>query len=207
MSSLKLFGLAAITAAAIVGSIGAGTAAASQTQICSTPGNGQGICTTGSESEYNGQITATEVSTVLTSNIANVTCHWHFTLEPTGSTGTPGVPVHIIQWLLTACKTSTGTKCTATTKNLPYPGTITASTLTYSDAIGAGVKLECGFLINCEFLTKDAVAEVDHDDTAILKFNEVALTRSGGFCPSTAAFDAEADVTSPAGLTVDTVIG
>ncbi len=207
MRSLKSFGAIGLLALALAASVGSASAPASVTQICSTVGSGDGKCTTGTEAEYSGLITATEVTTVLTSSITNVTCHWHLTLEPTGSTGTPGVAVHITQWILTACKTSSGTNCTATTKNLPYPGTITASTLTYSDAVGAGAKLECGFLINCEFLTKDAVAEVGHDDTAILKFNKIALTRSGGLCPSTAVFDAEADVTSPTGLTVDTVIG
>lgn len=207
MRSLKLFGLAALVAVALTAAIGVAGASALTTQICSTVGNGDGKCTTANnEAEYDGLITATEVSTVLTTNVTNVTCHWHFTLEPASSTGVPSVPVNIIEWFVTGCKTSSGTACTAKTINLPYQGSLSASTFTISDASGAGVQLTCGFLINCTFSTKDAEGEVDHDDTAILQFKGVALERSGGFCPATALLDAEAPVTSPSGLTVDTLI-
>jgi hypothetical protein len=202
---VKILGLAAVAAMAVMAFVGAGTASA--TTVCATGGSPQAGCPAG-KGEYDGAINATSTNPLLTNSITNVTCeHSATTIDPATSTGTP------ISGEVTAlsfsgnCKTASGTACTVEVLNLPYPGTVESlgggkSDLIVKDPTGAGAKVVCGFLINCTFTTKEATLTMTNGSPSTATASKIVLTRSGGFCPATAEWDATYSVTSPSGLTV-----
>jgi hypothetical protein len=215
---LKVLGLALVAAMALTAIMGA-TSASAATKLCSTVVNAnQGGCPAG-KYEYAGTVKATSTNAILTSSTTNVTCeHSEVTLTANTSTNVP--PATSIAGTITNltftknCKTASGTACTVETVNLPYDGHVqgtiegntNTSSLTVTDATGAGALVKCGFLINCTFTTKEATLHgVNISSPATTtRFTAagIKLNRSGGFCPETAEWHATYDVTSPAGFTV-----
>lgn len=198
MKYLKVLGLAAVMAVAMMAVFGSASASAEQTvQICKqvpSP-DGDGKCLTGlTEREYDGAIPLTSENPVLTTNVAIVTCeHSATTTDPEASTGTNSITGSITALSFTGnCKTNGGTACTVTVVNLPYEAHLYTNNLLVTDVTGAGATVKCGFLINCTFTTKEAELSISHSgNNTIAKAEGVQLLRSGGFCPETSTWSAE----------------
>jgi len=211
MKYIRILGLAAIAAAAVMAFVGAGTASAT-TVICAT-GPEESVCGAGAgKAEYSGAITATSTNATLATNLSNVICsHSETTLNPSSSTGEP-ITGTVSALSFTGCKTEgTNIACTVTVRNLTYnaslKGTIGGkagvSTLTVTDALGAGAKVVCGAVIECEFLTNEADLPVTNGSPTTATATNIVLSHETGIaCPETATWSATYAVTSPAGLTV-----
>ncbi|MFL5897748.1 MAG: hypothetical protein ACJ76D_04715 [Solirubrobacterales bacterium] len=207
MKYIRILGLAAVAAMALMALIGAGTASA--TTICATGGSPEAGCGAG-KGEYSGPVVAKSTNATLKTNITNVVCETsETTLNPSASTGTPSIPGEVSALSFTGCKTEgiAPISCTVTVRNVPYEGSIESnggglSTLRVKDSVGAGAKVVCGTILSCEFLTKEAVLSVKNGAPTVASASEVSLTRSGSICPETATWSADYNVTSPAGLTI-----
>ena len=203
MKYVKILGLAALAAMAVMAFVGAGTASA--TTLCKTSGSPEAGCGAG-KGEINAEtdnIVGTSTNAKLTSPIANVVCnHSETEIDPASSTGSP-ILGSITKLTFTGeCRTEGGTACTVTVKNIPYEAELEGTTLTAKDAVGAGAKVVCGFLINCEFLANEAKLTITNGSPTTATASKVVLKRNGGICPETAEWDAVYNTTSPAGLTV-----
>ena len=210
MKHLKTLILAAVAAAALTALFGVGSASA--TELCSTSTT---PCS-GTKYESGTPLHANLESgtkATLTNSITNVTCEASTVEGNTTTNGGAGAVTGDITGLTfnTNCKTASGTACTVTVINLPYPATISGggtatgatSTLTVSDPSGAGATVVCGFLINCTFTTTDASLSVKNEtDGTPTATASVTLARSGGICPSTSTWDAAYDITNPSPLFV-----
>lgn len=203
MKYVKILGLAAVAALAVMAFVGAGTASA--TTLCKTGGSPEAGCGAG-KGEINAEtdnIVGTSTNAILTSSLTNVTCeHSETEINPESSTGTPIIGSVEKLTFTGNCKTSSGTACTVQVLNLPYGGSLEGDTLTVTDPIGAGAKVVCGFLINCTFTTKQASLTVENGSPTVAVAAGVKLERAGGFCPETAEWHATYKTSSPAGLTV-----
>jgi hypothetical protein len=199
---IKMLGLAAVAAAAVMAFVGAGTASA--TVICATGSPEATVCGAGAgKMEYSGPITGTSTNATLSTNLANVICaHSETTLTPSSSTGAPIVGT-VSALTFTECETEvTHVACTVTVRNLPYNSSLEGTALTVTDSVGAGARVVCLGVIDCEFLTKEANLTVKNGSPTTATATNVGLTRTGVTCPETATWSATYNVTSPAGLTV-----
>lgn len=203
MKYVRILGLVAAAAMAVM-AFGGGTASAAQ--LCAnaaSEANGCGKNGTQAKAETAADVTGTSTNAILTSSITDVTCtDSHTTINPNSSTGTPITGTVDVLTFGGECETSGGTECHVTTVNLPYEASIEGTTLTVKDAVGAGAVVECGFLINCTFTTKEAKLSITNGTPTTATASKVVLNRSGGFCPATAEWHATYSTTSPAGLTV-----
>jgi len=206
MKHLKVLGLAAVAAMALMAIVGAGTASASE--LCST---NTAPCTGtkyGQDTTISAQLKSGTVA-FLTNSISNVACKKSTVLITTTNAGTTGEPVKGQApspngLTFSECSTASGTACTVTVQNLAYNGTLTATTkgngtLTVQSGGSGdpGATVVCGFLINCTFSTASATLSFTGGSPAVAAANGISLSRSGGFCPSTSTWDAEYEVTSP----------
>jgi hypothetical protein len=202
MKSSKSLGAAFAVTALLALGIGVGSASA--TTLCKTGGFPESACGAG-KGEHLGLTEERSFNVVLTNSITNVTCTDSFMrVFYNSSTGTPisgEVISFYLPWVGT-CKTASGTACEMTVLNLPYPASQEGSTLTISDATGAGFTVKCGFLINCTFTSKELKLSVTNGSPTTMTASKAALTRSGGFCPATAELDATYSVEYPSGFTV-----
>lgn len=204
MKYLKMLGLAALAAMALTAVIGA--SAASATELCSTSTTPCSGTKYGTGTVLKGSLES-GTKALLTNSITNVTCEASSVEGKTTSAGGAGAVSGEITNLTftTNCKTASGTACTVTVVNLPYPASISGggtaagaeSTLTVNDASGAGATVVCGVLINCTFTTKDAILKVTNGASTPTALAAQTLERSGGFCPATATWDAAYLLTSP----------
>jgi len=201
-----MLSLAAVAAAALMALVGVGSASAAE--LCSTsttPCSGTKYL---SGTTFHAELESGTLAT-LTNSISNVTCEKSTVAGKTTSNGGSGTTItgEITGLTFTSnCKTASGTACTVTVINLPYPATISGggtaegskSTLTVSDPSGAGATVVCGFLINCTFTTTDATLTVTNQPGGTPTVSaSVNLSRSGGFCPSTSTWDAAYIIDSP----------
>jgi len=207
MKHLKMIGLAVVAALAIMAVAGAAGASA-KSILCSTNTH---PCT-GTKYGAGTKLTSTlKTGTVatLTTSIGNVVCK-----KSTVSGATTNGEGHgeISGLTFTECALG-GTACTVSAVNLNYTATAIAGattgngTLTISPkgAQGApGASVVCGAFINCTFQSSDLVLDVTGGNPAVIVASSEALTRSGGFCPSTSLWDAEYEVTSPKPLFLET---
>jgi hypothetical protein len=206
---IKILGLAAVTAAALMALIGASTASAST--LCANAGGEVMNCLGGKVSfgdNVNDRVVGTSTNATLSTNLANVICsHSETTLNPASSTGTPILGT-VEALSFTGCETEvTHTPCKVTVRNLPYSGSVeangTGGTLTVEDAEGAGANVICTGVIECEFLTTKATLNVVNGSPTVAKAESVPLNHEHGLiCPSTATWNATYSVISPTGLTV-----
>jgi len=60
-----------------------------------------------------------------------------------------------------------------------------------------GMKWECGVFLNCTFTAPKGLLSFTGGNPANVTAKEVEMSRSGGFCPSSAKWNAEYEVTSP----------
>lgn len=211
MKHVKMLGLAAVAAMALMAVVGAGTASA--TELCSTntsPCTGT-MYPSGTKIESKLKAGATAL---LTNNITNVTCKKSTVTGSTTSTGssTETVLGTISALTFTECTNSFGENCTASAINLPYKGEIHTTeaasngngklTVSSSGKGNPGATVVCGALINCTFTTALATLHVAGGNPAVATASKISLLRSGGFCPKEAFWDAEYEVTTPKPLFV-----
>jgi len=201
---IKIVGLAAVAAMAIMAFVGA--ASASATQLCATTGTGAECAGSGAgKFEYEGAVTGTSTNATLATNLANVVCeHSETTLNAEASTGSPVITGTVSALSFTGCKTEgTNIACTVTVRNLPYHSELSGTTLTVTDPSGAGAKVVCGLVLSCEFLTPEANLAVVNGSPTVAKAEGVELEHEAGLtCPATAEWNATYAVTAPTGLTV-----
>jgi hypothetical protein len=196
MKYIKMLGIAALAALAVMAVVGTGTAAAN-TKVCKNAA--------GTECYAAGtKISATSTHAVLTTNLTNVTC----TSSTVGGllTNTSGHG-EITSFTFSGCiATSNGSACTVKTLNLPYTATATSEggkdVLTVSPKAGGGnpgAQVSCpGAFIECTFTTPHIVLDVsDSTQPAQIHAVKEPLNRSGGFCPSESFWDATYNVTQP----------
>jgi hypothetical protein len=188
-------------AIAMVSTIAALSAAsASATQLCANSGTGPACASHGRE--YSGTVFATSTNASYHNSITNASCSdATVSISANTSTGNP------LQGTVTGkawsnCQTVNGTACTFTPKNLPYEISLSSTTLTIKDAVGVGDKLECGFLINCEFTSPEIKLAVKNGSPSTFNASGAVMNRSGGICPATAEFFATYVVTAPSDLTI-----
>jgi hypothetical protein len=206
MRYIKVLGLAAVAAMALMAVIGAGTASA--TTICATGGSPEAGCGAG-KGEYSGTVVGTSTNATLSTDLANVICsHSETTLTPASSTGAPTIGGVVDSLTFTGCETEvTHTPCKVTVRNLPYNASLealsTGTTLTVEDSEGAGANVVCTGVIECEFLTPKATLKVENGSPTVAKAESVSLSHEKGLlCPSRATWSATYSVVSPTGLTV-----
>lgn len=187
------------TVAVALLAIGVGSAPAAT--LCATGGSPEAGCGAG-KGEYTGTISETAGDFFLTtSSVLDFQCHSHRSLSVGSSTGSP-VPVTVSQFSLTDCTTSSGTSCTLAVKNLPYDGSISEEALRITDEAGMAFLMKCGFLISCEFGTKEAEFSISNGSPTTITGTGIPLTRTGVGCPQIAEMEMTYEVTSPAGFTV-----
>lgn len=197
MVSVKGWVLATAASAAVL--LGAGGTASAMT-VCANGGSPETKCGVG-KGEYTGNVSMSG-SVSITTNVTTVNCQSQATFKLPESTGAIWLPMEVTALSLTSCKTGSGTACEVTVKNLPYPGSIVGPTFTVQDSTGMAFQTKCGFLVNCEFSSKEAAFEMTNGSPSTVWGSGIKLTRSGGFCPEIAELDASYSVTSPAGFTI-----
>lgn len=191
MKYIKALGPAFLLASAIV-ILGASSASAAQ--ICAVGVFGDEKCaTTSNEAETDAPIEATSTNSVLTTNVATVTCeHSATVLDPNSSTGTPITGSVAALSFTGNCKTNGGTACTVTVVNIPYQASLETGALTVTDPTGAGATVKCGFLINCTFTSKKVeLGMFASGNDTVIEASNVELARSGPFCPQTSQWNAD----------------
>lgn len=204
MRNATAFAVSALAASAAIAVIGLGTASA--TTLCKTGGSPELNCGSG-KGEINAlldNIFGTSTNLIFTTSITNVTCtHSTLTIDPETSTGTPVTGTVTGLTFAETCKTSGGTHCKPIkVLNLPYHASIDDAALIVTDPVGAGVTIECGFILNCTFTTKNAQLTFTNGSPTTLVAASIKLERSGGLCPETAEFHATYSISQPSGFTI-----
>jgi len=196
--------LAVAGVAALVLMMGIGAATASATEFCSTNTSPCTGTKYGAGTKLTGQLTTGKVAT-LTTNLTNVTCKKSSISGVLTTSGGPGLtPIsgEVNAVTFSECiATSNGSACTVKVLNLPWKltGEKTGETTFKVTLSGTpGVTVECpGAFINCTFSQTSLTLSGVSGSPARVTATAVGLNKSGGFCPSTAAYDAEYDVTAP----------
>jgi hypothetical protein len=209
MKYLKIIGLAAIAAMALI----AFASSASADVLCKEAPNAAGECSTKAGDWPSGTKIATEASdptlTVTESSvgITSVTCtSSNVTLETTGTgSNTPGVgvpgTVTLVKWA--GCKTNGGLTCNVS-ESSGYTGTLTATnnagTGTLHVTGAKRTKVTCGFIFSCEY--EPTASGIDMHffgaTTARVSVTNAPLTlvAGGSGCGTKGEWDAEYIVTS-----------
>jgi hypothetical protein len=194
MKHIKMLGLAALAAFALTAVAGAGTASAGAI-VC---GNSSNPCTNilGKGTKIASQLKTGTVATLTSST--EVTCK----KSSVGGVLTNGEGHgEITTFTFGECHTTSGDKCTVTAVNLPYTATATTGALDVTGKSGnPGATVDCGSFINCTFTVSSITLGVTNGEPAYISANKEPLNGSGFFCPSSAAWDATYQVTSPKGL-------
>ncbi len=217
MKYIKILGLAAVAAMALMAFVGASSASA--TVLCSqTPSGTPAACPTASTYGAGTTITGTAEGALLTNNLNPVECeHSETEARITNTGGASSTVVGTIEELnFTGCSTTNIpiTNCTVTVEHLPYLGEVhwtegthngTLTGLNHGNGV-PGAKVVCGTVINCRF-SAEPTLDVNGGNPASVLANEESLTISGGgllmpICPSTAKWDAEYVATSPTAIWV-----
>jgi hypothetical protein len=212
MKYLKMLGLAAIAALALT-AFGAGSASAA-THLCSTNTSPCTGTIYGAGTALSGKLKA-GTNAVLTNSLDQVTCtSSSVSGEITEATnGAGNVTGKFTSVTFTGCTDQNGSNCTVETKNLPWhaEGTTEGTKSNGNGKLdvksnGTGspeAKVVCGGFLSCTFGTELATLGVTGGNPAFIKAAGINLGLiSGFFCPSSATWDAEYEVTAPKPLYV-----
>lgn len=211
MRFIKMLGLAAAAAMALMGFLGAGTASA--TTLCKTVPDASGNCEAAWHYPVGTQIHATlEGSAILEDTSGNVldTCTESTILAHTTTTGGA---TETVKGQITALSWGSGTTpCTATTDTVAGAlGTLEVHAETphgNGTLTGAGSKVAVTlFGVTCTYGTGIGtdLGTVTGGNPATIDVNAVISKQEGGFlCPSTTKWTASYVVTSPTPLYVAT---
>jgi hypothetical protein len=198
MKAVKILGLVVAAALLTAAFAGASSAAAASTTLCSISEN---PCAEANRHPA-GAFEAKNTTTVsLDTSVANIKCTGStMSGETLAASGDP-LPMKFNGWLLGACATAGGTKCTTTEVGQPSSGAIAwtggnkgALKVSSGGSGDPGWNLKCGFLISCDF-TSDMV--LDYSSSSVQAVAE-PLKTSGSFCPAAATFSGTYQVTKPA---------
>lgn len=213
MRYLKVLGLAAVAAMAVMAFLGASSASATVlcTQTLTTcPGGHE----TNEMYEPGDIIVGTATNARLTSDLANVKCSNSETeaeLETTGG-ASETVTGTIIGLNFTGCKTEQviPVNCTVTVNNLPYntevhwtEGHNGQLTVTSGGGGNPGATVVCIGVINCTFSNTLFSLPIDGGNPAKVTANKVNLLRNGGLCGNEAFWDATYESTTPVWILKD----
>jgi hypothetical protein len=217
MKYVKMFGLAAVAAMALMAFVGASSASA--TVLCKVTPTGTDPTHCPIKSKYaNGQVYKfTAVDPVLTStgidDPDDVTCtHSETTIKQT-STGSATTTVlgEITALSFTGCETvEGGINCNVTPVGLPFKGEIHTITNTHNGTItisNGRTKVSCAFgILSCVFGAESLDLELDAGNPAVVTTNGVTLEMEEelGFedCPEAAHWDADYVATNPTAIYV-----
>jgi hypothetical protein len=198
-----MFGLAAIAAVAAMAFIGASSASAQATALCTS--DASLVCV----SPYTGHIEGVASTPRLLTNLTNITCENSVILGnalglASASNGTAQL-THIELIDFTGnCKTELGNGCTFTTTALgladllktgPNEGTLTS--------LGNEVRMVCVGVINCTLGGEPTGAAVgaslplSTSSLGTITVSEAPLTGKGPLCPEVAKWDANYAITLP----------
>jgi hypothetical protein len=201
MKHLKQFALAA--AVMLVAALGVGAGSASATEFCSTNTSPCTGTMYGPGTKLSGKLT-TGKSAVLTNSLDPVTCREgtiNGEMTSTGGSGSTPISGKVSSVAWTNCIDSFGNACTASAQGLPWSLTgEKTGTSTFNVVVSGspGVQVICsGGLLNCTFSQTSLTLTGVNGAPARVTATAVGLNTSGGFCPKTASYDAEYDVTAP----------
>ncbi|MDX6602508.1 MAG: hypothetical protein QOF13_1710 [Solirubrobacterales bacterium] len=204
MRLLKMFSLAAIAAVAAMAFIGASSASAQETALCTS--DVALVCA----SPYTGHIEGVATSAPrLLSNLANVTCENSVILGnalglASASNGTAQL-THIELIDFTGnCKTELGVSCTVTTITLGLADLLkTGSNQGTLTSLGNEVRVVCLGVINCTFGGEPSGSAVgaslplSSSSLGTITVFEAPLTGKGSLCPAVGKWDANYAITLP----------
>ena len=204
MKHLKMFGLAATAAVALMAVVGAGTAAA---KVCSSTGTGA-ACGGGHGNEYKGQVTAKTTEAKLTTGLLNITCASEIVNTVTNSsTGTGSIS----EISFTGCIDSEGRACTVATTGRPYhsvmeaiaapSGTLTTTVaveFTCKNPFNPAENVNCKYHVSAATPTVIGGALAPRIVTTGVKLNKGAGSHAA--CSAQLTWDGEYSITAPATL-------
>jgi hypothetical protein len=204
MKHMKMLGLCLAGVLAAMALLGAGTASA--TKLCS---ENKSPCPAGSTIKTGAALSgklvagtkAVFVTSVLTVECSESTISGKTTNEGGGAGVNVKGEITAVEWK--SCVSGSGGACTTTALGLPWltevSGTGGSGTMTVSNALG---KFSCSG-ITCEYEAKTASTSVTGGNPAIVKANKVSFAKkSGFFCPATATWSSEYEITTPKPLFV-----
>jgi hypothetical protein len=211
--SATAFGLALLTAVAMMAVVGASAASA---KVCSTTGTGESSGAGHGNKIYNGTaIKATATNATLTSGFIRVTCGHS---EVAGSITNNASPAtgSITSMTFSDCHSNLNTttnSCSASTTASaanPWPasvatGSSTNGTMTVSNITGSFTCSVFGSSVTCRYTAASASTAVTGGEPATVTASKVAMAReevSSGSCSATAEWHGTYTVTSPATLFV-----
>jgi hypothetical protein len=213
MKYLKILGLAAVAAMALMAVAGAGTASA--TELCTV---NTSPCPAASKYNSGTVIEASSTNATLTSSLGNVVCTGSSIKGTTTSSGGSKLSVEgtmeslsFSGCTLTTPFSTTKHNCTVTGINLHYKGVAAKTTqpngtltVTSGGSGDPGAKVDCGAnVLRCQFTSPSIVLDVTGGSPATVLAKEESLNRTvyeGGLCPSTSTWDATYTVTKPHAL-------
>jgi hypothetical protein len=187
---VKMLGLAAIAAAAVMAFVGASSAMAESTWLCK---NNLGKTLTEC-SEPVTELHGVATNLTLLSSLVEVLCEGSLSKATVLGLGTPQV-AHLTELTWTGCKTSGGSACEVKTLKL---GLFDILKLSLTDAhvtsLGTEVNVHCGFFINCTYGGEPVLLALPAElpkTAGLLHANKLKLTSvGGGFCPEESFWDA-----------------
>jgi hypothetical protein len=205
MKHLKMLGIAAVAALALMAVVGSATASA---KICSSSGTGTS-CGASDGNEFTGAFSATATNATLTSGFVTVSCtdsvaSGNILNSSTGAGNITGLT-------FSGCSNNLGGGCEASTtasSGAPWTAGVahttgTNGTLTVSNVQGEFTCTIFGGPVKCIYAATTAKAEVVGGTPATVKATKVALAKQAGsnaLCSTEGTWSGTYTVTSPASL-------
>jgi hypothetical protein len=185
VKSIKMFGLAALAALMAMAFVGASSAMAEATQLCSGDPTGSG-CGTSITHVHESTLPGEANQAILLSNILNVKCDVLYLGDTLGSLANSGIKLVIHgHFTYTNCNNS----CTVTEESTNSLVEVEKRVHETASVVGSGeVRVHCGFFINCvyNFVGLEATAhgpllsnEINGDATILGQ----EMNKVEGFCP------------------------
>jgi hypothetical protein len=188
---IKMLGLAALAALMAMAFVGASSAMAESTALCTAD---ESPCAAGNQVSHVHETTLSGALATLLSSAGNVSCDVLFLGDTTG--GNLGNPLRITgNFTYTSC-TRSGSSCTVTEVNGPVEIRVLKEGHETGKVTGEGeVNVHCGFFINCTYngegLAGTAKGPLLSSETngSVSLSEQTTHKVSGSFCPETAKLD------------------
>jgi hypothetical protein len=199
--------LAVAGAAALVLSMSIGATSASATEFCSTNTSPCTGTIYGPGTKFTAQLkplTTLKITLALGEFSSTITCRRSTMAGEITKGGAGKVSTVTFQ----ECLGPNGSACALTVLSLPWTFTAeagegTSFSLPFSGSSGgAGVRFECGSLVNCSFRASPLTFSGVGGSPALLTAAGLPLSMEGGICWEKASLDAEYEVTAPKPLYV-----
>lgn len=213
MRHLKMLGLAAVAALAVMALVGAGSASASV--LCKVKPSAENKCPAGETLPKGTAIEGTSShAELVNTGKPNVLCEASSVGGTTTSAGSSkeNVKGSITTLTFTKCKTTSGTivSCTVNAQGLPYSAEVLSSAVVGNGTMNVSkgkASVSCGFgILQCVFGAPSLSLAVTGGNPAMVVANEATMTleKESGFeeCPSSSNWNATYTVTNPTALWV-----